>query len=345
MRRQVIIFLFALLLCVLVFIGDLLVVRGYVEWLLYIVPLLLIYLAGRTGLTYMLLGVIGILLGIGYRLSPDPGIPPLVSLADRIEGFIVFAAYTVIVNALIRSRKAHIEARTSAERNAGEIAAINKELEAFSYSVSHDLRNPLQAISSFTELLRKEYGECLEGDGMEYIRRIDTGVTRMGQLIDDMLSLSRVSRQDLHREEFDLSAMASTILEELNLADPHRPVAWRVQEAIHVHADPRLMHIALANLLGNAWKYTAKTDGATIDVGVRNREGRRVYFVRDNGAGFDMSRADSIFAPFRRLHSEREFSGTGIGLAIVERIIQRHEGEVWAESRIGQGATFYFTLE
>ncbi|MBD3315737.1 MAG: GHKL domain-containing protein [Chitinivibrionales bacterium] len=345
MKKEALYFSLALILCALVFIGDLLIGRGYVEWLLYIVPLLLIYLAGRPSLTYVLLGVIGVLLGIGFLVSPDPGIPKIISLTDRLEGFVVFLAYTLIINALIRSRKANVEARISAEEKSEEISVINKELEAFSYSISHDLRNPLQAIGNFVELLREDYRDSLDEDGHEYLRRIDIAVGKMQQLIDDLLSLSKISRQDLKRENNDLSAMAALILNELAHAHPERRVSWHVQDAMWIDADTRLVNIALSNLLGNAWKYTGKTENAKIEVGMEKQEQGTVYYVRDNGAGFDMRRADTIFAPFRRLHSEREFSGTGIGLAIVERIVQRHGGQIRAESQVGKGATFYFTLE
>lgn len=345
MRKEFIYFLAALVLCAMVFVGDLLVVRGYVEWLLYIIPLLLIYLAGRIELTYTLLGVIGILLGIGFLVSPDPGIPPIISFIDRLEGFIVFAAYTLIINALIRSRNTCNEARISAERKSDEIAAVNKELEAFSYSVSHDLRSPLQAMSAFTELLRDEYTTCLDENGLAYVARIDSGIAKMSRLIDDLLSLSRISRQDFQREEVDLSDIARSVLDELARSEPRQSVSWYVQDGITARADRRLMNIALMNVLGNAWKYTGKTENAQIEFGTRSDEQKgAVYYVRDNGAGFDMDKAGSIFTPFRRLHSEREFSGTGIGLAIVERIVLRHDGEVWAESKPGKGTTLYFTL-
>ncbi len=206
------------------------------------------------------------------------------------------------------------------------------------------MRNPLQAVDSFVDLLREEYTECLDEDGREYLRRIDNGTKKMNQLIDDMLSLSSVSRLEVDRDEINLSSMASSVLHELAHSDPQRSVMWNVQDDIRVLADPRLLNIALSNLIGNAWKYTGGTQDARIEVGADRQNDRLVCYVRDNGAGFDMSNADIIFAPFRRLHTEREFSGTGIGLATVERVIHRHGGRVWAESEIGKGATFYFTL-
>lgn len=344
MKKELIYSLLALILCVLVLIGDILIVYGYVEWLLYIVPLLVIYKAGQPGLSFLLLGIIGIFLGIGFWVSPDPAISPLVSLTDRLEGFVVFTAYTIVINALIRSRRVCNEARVLAEKKSEEIAAVNNELEAFSYSVSHDLRNPLYVIASFTQLLQEDCGERLGEKGHEYLGFIDNGTKRMQQLIDDMLSLSKVSRQEVNREEFDLGTMASSILIELAQTSPQRSVSWHVQSNLRVHADAGLMQIALSNLLGNAWKYTGKTEKASIEVGAWKQDGQTVYYVRDTGVGFDMELAASIFTPFHRLHSEHEFSGTGVGLAIVQRIIQRHHGQIWAESQIGKGATFYFTL-
>lgn len=344
MKKDLLYFLLALVLCALIFMGDLLVVRGYVEWLLYILPLLLIYRARRTDLTLIVLGIIAVLLGIGFLLSPDPGIPPVISLIDRIEGFIVFAAYTLTIITLIRTQKVYFEAKNSAEKKSEEITTMNKELEAFSYSVSHDLRNPLYTVGSFIKLLQEDYKDQLDEQGREYLRLVEKGIHKMHHLIDDLLSLSKVSRQEVHREAFNLSLMALSILKELAHGQPVRSVSWQVQPDLNVYADPRLMSIALSNLIGNAWKYTAKTVNAKVEFSAKKQDGRTVFYVRDNGAGFDSNRADSLFTPFRRFHSEKEFSGTGIGLTIVERIIRRHGGKIWVESQVGKGATFYFTI-
>ncbi|MDB6021490.1 MAG: multi-sensor signal transduction histidine kinase [Pedosphaera sp.] len=228
-------------------------------------------------------------------------------------------------------------------RNA-KLLAANQELEAFSYSVSHDLRTPLRSIDAFGKLLEEEYGERLDENGRSYLDLILRGTQRMNQLIDDLLEFSRVTSTEINHMDVDLSGMVQGILGELRRAEPERNVEIRVSPGLTAHADPRLVRIALENLLRNAWKFTGKTPAARIEFGVERREGEAIYHVRDNGAGFDMVYVGRLFGVFQRLHSEREFSGTGIGLAIVQRIINRHGGRVWAEGAVNKGATFYFTL-
>jgi PAS domain S-box-containing protein len=242
-----------------------------------------------------------------------------------------------------------------------QLEAANKELEAFSYSVSHDLRAPLRHIDGFSTMLLEDYSEKLDDTGRRYLDRIQAGCQRMGQLIDDLLALSRVSRQPLRRDRVDLSALARGVAAELRAANPDRTVDVVVADGIAAHGDASLLRVVLQNLLGNAWKYTAKHPRARIEFGMsageRGSAGAgessatrlpsncpAVFFVRDNGAGFDPLFADKLFAPFQRLHSPAEFEGTGIGLAMVARIIRRHGGQVWAEGAVGQGATFYFSL-
>jgi len=216
--------------------------------------------------------------------------------------------------------------------------AANKELETFSYSVSHDLRGPLRAVDGFSAALVEDCAQQLSPDGKDYLARIRAAVQRMTELIEDLLRLSRVTRTEFRRERVDLSALATAIVAEL--ADPKRQVEVAIVPEVTAAADPKLIRIVLENLLGNAWKFTSKTAAATIAFGVSDR----VYFVRDNGAGFDMQYASGLFGPFHRLHSDKEFTGTGIGLATVSRIVQRHGGRIWAEAAVGTGATFYFTL-
>jgi PAS domain S-box-containing protein len=232
------------------------------------------------------------------------------------------------------------------ERRVHELATVNQELEAFSYSVSHDLRAPLRAIAGFSQALAEDYDATLDEQGKDYTRRINAATQRLTQLIDDLLMLSRVTRSEMNRETaVDLSALANSITSQLQTGQPERGVQFAIQPGLVTHGDAHLLHIALDNLIGNAWKFTSKVPEARIEFGTAGKEnGKTVYFVRDNGAGFDMAFADKLFGPFQRLHSGNEFPGTGIGLATVQRIVHRHGGRVWAEGQVGKGATIYFTL-
>jgi signal transduction histidine kinase len=236
----------------------------------------------------------------------------------------------------------HLELRVI-DRTA-QLEAVNKELEAFSYSVSHDLRAPLRSIDGFSQALLEDYGDKLDPQGQDDLRRVRAATQRMAQLIDDMLNLSRVTRDEMCREELDLSALVRTIAIELRTAEPERQTDFAIADDIKANADARLLRILLENLLGNAWKFTGKRQEAKIEFGVDRSNGNPVYFVRDDGAGFDMAYAGKLFGAFQRLHAMTEFKGTGIGLATVQRIAARHGGRVWAESKVEQGATFYFTL-
>jgi PAS domain S-box-containing protein len=229
------------------------------------------------------------------------------------------------------------------ERTAQLEAAV-RELESFSYSVSHDLRAPLRAIDGYSRLLLTDYGSALEGDALVYLDNVRKAAQRMGVLIDDLLMLSRVTRAELKWGRVSLSRLAEEIIAGLRQGDPERAVEVRIQHALTVRGDPNLLRIALDNLIGNAWKFTARRSEAQIEFGALQQAGRRVFFVRDNGAGFDMRYADKLFTAFQRLHGVDEFEGTGIGLANVKRIITRHGGQVWAEGEVDKGATFYFTL-
>ncbi|HEX6512501.1 MAG TPA: ATP-binding protein, partial [Chloroflexota bacterium] len=229
------------------------------------------------------------------------------------------------------------------ERTA-QLEAANAELEAFSYSVSHDLRAPLRTINGFSDVLVEDYGQALPAEAHDYLRRIKGGSQRMAQLIDDMLALSRLSRAELRRQHVDLSAMAEEVLAELCQQDPRRRVALVVAEGVIASADRQLLRALLQNLLANAWKFTSKHDSARIEFGVQLDGEEPVYFVRDDGAGFDMAYVDKLFGVFQRLHSLAEFDGSGVGLATVQRVVRRHGGRVWAEGEIENGATFFFTL-
>ncbi|MGB7542146.1 MAG: ATP-binding protein, partial [Burkholderiales bacterium] len=219
-----------------------------------------------------------------------------------------------------------------------------KELEAFSYSVSHDLRAPLRHIDGFGQILLEDYAGKLDDEGRRHLQRVREASQRMAQLIDDLLNLSGITRAEMRRETVDLSRMAEMAAEALRKTDPQRAAEIVIEKGLTAEADERLLRVALDNLLGNAWKYAGKRPRARIEVGRTDRDGKTAYFVRDNGAGFDMAYAHKLFGAFQRLHSVSEFPGTGIGLATVQRIIHRHGGQIWAESAVDKGATFYFTL-
>ena len=224
-----------------------------------------------------------------------------------------------------------------------ELERKNQELEAFSYSVSHDLRAPLRAIDGFSRILLQDLEHVLDAKGRDYLQRVCAGAQRMGELIDDLLELSRVGRAEIRKNRVNLSDLSREVIADLRKRS-ERQVDVTIEKELVADADPRLMRIALENLLGNSWKFTAAAVEARIEVGRNGHAHAPVYFVRDNGAGFDMAYAEKLFRPFQRLHSEAEFTGTGIGLATVYRILDRHGGRIWAEGTVGSGATFYFTL-
>ena len=230
-------------------------------------------------------------------------------------------------------------------RRAKEAAdSANRELEAFSYSVSHDLRAPLQSIDGFSLALLEDYQNLLDDRGNDYLRRVRNATQRMANLIDDLLKLSRLTRGELNLANVDLTALARAVAAELQKSQPQRQASIRIANGLTATGDPNLLKVVLDNLLGNAWKFTGKNEKAIIEFGVAEVDGRTAYFVKDNGSGFDMNFADKLFVTFQRLHLEREFPGTGIGLSLVQRIVRRHGGEVWAEGRVNRGAIFYFTL-
>jgi light-regulated signal transduction histidine kinase (bacteriophytochrome) len=223
------------------------------------------------------------------------------------------------------------------------LEASNAELAAFSYSVAHDLRAPLRGIQGFSQVLLEDYAAVVDARGREYLTRVATAAQRMSELIDDLLSLSRIARGPLSRVPVDLSAIATTVADRL-MAEHDRPMRVTIASGLRATGDRRLLQIVFENLLGNAWKFTGKIADPAVEVGSRSIEGVTEYFVRDNGAGFDEAYASKLFAPFQRMHTDTEFAGTGIGLATVQRIVRRHGGRVWASATVNGGATIYFTL-
>lgn len=243
-------------------------------------------------------------------------------------------------------KKINEELERRVKERTAQLEAANKELEAFSYSVSHDLRAPLRSIDGFSSALMEDYGDCLDSQGQDYLQRVRTASQRMAQLIDDLLNLSRVSRSEICKEKMNLSNMAQEIMAEFQRDEPDRNVKFNYMTDLVVEGDVRLLRIMMENIIGNAWKFTSKNPYAIIEFGLHKKEGdeKPVFYIRDDGAGFDMAYANKLFGPFQRLHSTDEFSGTGIGLATVARIINRHGGKVWAEGEIEKGSTFYFSL-
>jgi PAS domain S-box-containing protein len=271
---------------------------------------------------------------------------PLIDSAGKISsvvGFRVDITSRKRDEERIRHMNSELERRVL-ERTA-ELQFANKEMEAFCYSISHDLRAPLRSIRGYSEIVLQEYGEKLDGRGAEFLKRACESSGRMNQLLDDLLRLSVISRGELRRQETDLNQLAEKIIASLKAADPQRRVKVKIACTRAAYVDARLLEIALGNLFNNAWKFTSRKADPVIEFGDWEENGERIFFVRDNGDGFDMEWKHRLFGVFERLHSTNDFPGTGIGLAIVQRIIQRHGGRIWAEGKRQAGATFYFTLD
>ena len=265
--------------------------------------------------------------------------------AESLSVFeMVLRGYRESHNSLILlNQQLRQQAEELARANA-DLQAANRELDQFCHAVSHDLRAPVRAVEGLSKILNDNYSDQLGSEGAMVLDRITAATQRMAQLIDDLLLLSRAGRGELRRQPLDLAALAQDIFESFRQAEPERQVEFALGEGLRVEADEGLMRAALTNLLSNAWKFTGRQARARIEFGSLFEGGERIFYVRDNGAGFDMAKADKLFSVFERLHSQREFPGTGIGLATVHRIITRHGGRVWAESRVGAGATFSFTF-
>jgi PAS domain S-box-containing protein len=243
--------------------------------------------------------------------------------------------------AIIRDISARKRIDATLEQRTRQLEDANRELEAFSYSVAHDLRAPLRAMSGFSQILLEDHGARLESEAVTYLQRIQTNVRRMGALIDALLGLSRLSRSELELQPVDLTALAHAVVAQLAAADPQRVVEMTIEDGLRATADPRLARTMFENLIGNAWKFTGKAPAAQIAIG--STDGRS-FFVRDNGAGFDLAQAGKLFSPFERMHTADDFPGTGVGLATVQRIVHRHGGRIWVNAKFNAGATFWFTL-
>jgi light-regulated signal transduction histidine kinase (bacteriophytochrome) len=293
--------------------------------------------------------------GLVRELRSDPATAslPIILLSARageesaIEGLSAgvddYLAKPFSARELLARVRTHVELARTRRSWIEELERANRELDAFSYSVSHDLRAPLRSIDGFSRLLEEACADRLDEPGRQHLARIRWAVHRMRELIEALLGLARISRTELAREHVDVSELARRIVSDLAASPGSRSVEVQIEEGLTAHADRRLVAVVLENVIGNAWKFTSKRDQPRIEVGRASSE--RALFVRDNGAGFDMAFAQHLFAPFQRLHTEGEFEGTGVGLATVQRIVNRHGGRMWAEAKTGEGATFYFTLE
>jgi light-regulated signal transduction histidine kinase (bacteriophytochrome) len=236
------------------------------------------------------------------------------------------------------------EAMVTLEHSAAQLKATNKELESFSYSVSHDLRSPLRSIDGFSQALLEDYTNKLDETGKDYLNRLRGASQKMGDLIDGLLKLSRLTRSEMHLEKVDLSALAEEISTRLQETHPDNRANFVIDSGLSVDGDPQMLRVLLENLLGNAWKFTRKNPRPRIEFGSTTNGAGKTFFIKDNGAGFDMAYKDKLFSAFQRLHDTADFPGTGIGLATVQRIINRHGGSIRAEGAVGKGAAFYFTL-
>lgn len=281
----------------------------------------------KRGLQHMITGFV--IVDQGRYLGVADGSDLLRSITERRQDELV---------------KFNAELELRVKERTAELEAANAQLESFSYTIAHDLRGPVRAMNGYSEMLLARNEDRLDLKSVEFIRRVVAGSQRMAALIDDLLGFARLSRQDMRREVCDLGKLANAVIANLDQENPTRKVDVTIHSGMSAICDTGLMHAALENLIGNAWKYTSKIDNARIEFGNQRHDGRVIYYVRDNGAGFDMQYAGKLFKPFQRLHHANEFEGTGIGLAAVQKIVERHGGKVWIEGAVNQGTTVFFTI-
>jgi signal transduction histidine kinase len=332
-----------------------------VAWILSLVALLLLWFREERSVLDLWLMVVmcAWLFDIGLSAVLNTGRFDLGFYAGRFYGLMaatfvlvvllfetgsLYAELARLFEAEQRERRREAEQSRRLLETSLALEAANQELEAFSSSVAHDLRAPLRAVGGFSEILLEDYGDKLDDEGRQHLHDINESAQTMAHLIDDLLSLARISRSELHRQRVDLSEIARSVATRLRNSEPERRVEFAIADGLGDEGDAGLLSIAIENLIGNAWKYSSKREKARIEMGVMPPNGRSVYFVRDNGAGFDMACYSKLFGVFQRLHSMQEFEGTGVGLATVQRIVRRHGGDIWAEAKVDQGATFFFTL-
>ena len=317
-RQDYLVFSIAIICSIAILIVDIFIPLGYLEWLLYLIPLLIIYKLGNNVLLTVFFFSIAAFLTVGFLYSPNNFGNPLTSILSRIEGFISIVIFSVLVIRLRNSREKLANANIMLETKIQALTNVNKELESFSYSVSHDLRAPLRSIIGFTDILTEDYSNDIDDAGKEYLMRLKNSAENMNTLINDILNLSKITQQELNLENFNMSEIVKGIVSEMRKSQPDRNVEVIIEENCVVTADKRLLTLALTNLLGNAWKFTSSTKNPVIEFGSVILNGRMNFYIRDNGAGFSEEKAKDIFLPFTRLHSTKEFPGTGIGLSIVE---------------------------
>ncbi len=338
--NQIVLIILSLCTFAVVLLTDIFSQMIYTHWLFYILPLLIIYPTENQTATYLMLSLSAVALVIGH-LFTSTNISfeniHIISAINRITGFFVFVLFTIIINKLIQTRKHY-------QRVSDELAYSNRELESFSYSAAHDLKAPLRAIRGFSDILLEDHKAELDKEAQLLLERINSSTEKMNKLIEDMLSLSKVAIHEINPHEVNLSQIAHSIIDDFKSKEPDRKAEVIIEKELLTKADPDLIRIVLINLLGNAWKFSSRKEVSQIYFGSQNGKEAKVFFIKDNGSGFDMANCSRLFEPFKRLHSDSEFPGTGIGLSIVKRIIVKHGGKIWAKSEVDNGAVFYFTL-
>jgi len=316
---------------------------GYIDWVFYLIPIFIVALSNSLIATCSLLVLIAGSIIVGFEISPIQMSHESIQqteIVNRSAGYVVLLLFALVIHLYRRLS----QSKTILGRLNKELSCANKELESFSYSAAHDLRNPLNSIASCVAVLSRTK-KGMDGDALKAIDYIKQTTGRMSQIINDLLALSHISRTDLRPAPVLLSTIALDFMNALRASNPRNVAEVIIMPELTASADEGLARILLENLLGNAWKFSSKNDLPRIEFGMMQTGGKSVFFVRDNGVGFDMSTAKQMFEPFKRLHSQKEFPGSGVGLAIVNRIVERHGGAIWAESEPGKGATFYFTLQ